>query len=250
MSKSRFEYVKQFEQQTDTLLLPNCFLVVRVDGRAFHRFAAAHKYRRPNDERGIGLMNRCAERVMREFPDIFVAYGESDEYSFVFRRNTTLYSRRQFKYLSYVVSLFSSSFVYHWKEFFGDEELQYAPCFDARVVCYPTLRNMRDYLSWRQADTHINNLYNTCFWALVQQDNKTPTEAEQILRVTDSGAKNEMLFTQFKTNYNELPAVYRKGSVLVWERTEEGASVVTLHEDIIGNGFWDARPELLKGQQD
>ena len=30
--------------------------------------------------------------------------------------------------------------------------LKYAPQFDARVVCYPTLRNIRDYLSWRQAD--------------------------------------------------------------------------------------------------
>jgi hypothetical protein len=30
--------------------------------------------------------------------------------------------------------------------------LKYAPQFDARVVAYPTLRNIRDYLSWRQAD--------------------------------------------------------------------------------------------------
>jgi tRNA(His) guanylyltransferase len=30
--------------------------------------------------------------------------------------------------------------------------------FDARAVLYPSDRTLRDYLSWRQADTHINNL--------------------------------------------------------------------------------------------
>ena len=32
---------------------------------------------------------------------------------------------------------------------------------------YPTDAILRDYLKWRQVDTHINNQYNTCFWALV-----------------------------------------------------------------------------------
>lgn len=40
----------------------------------------------------------------------------------------------------------------------GDQLLlQYTPVFDGRAVCYPTLAILRDYLSWRQADTHINN---------------------------------------------------------------------------------------------
>lgn len=29
------------------------------------------------------------------------------------------------------------------------------------------LQHIRDYFGWRQADCHINNLYNTCFWSLV-----------------------------------------------------------------------------------
>jgi len=31
------------------------------------------------------------QEVLREFGDIVLAYGESDEYSFVFKKNTTLY---------------------------------------------------------------------------------------------------------------------------------------------------------------
>ena len=51
-----------------------------------------------------------------------------------------------------VVSLFSSSYVFYWPEFFTDTQLQYPPAFDARVVLYPTDQNLKDYLSWRQAD--------------------------------------------------------------------------------------------------
>ena len=37
---------------------------------------------------------------------------------------------------------------------------------------------MRDYLSWRQADCHINNLYNTVFWALVLQGGLSNQKAQ------------------------------------------------------------------------
>ena len=48
------------------------------------------------------------------------------------------------------------------------QPLLYPPSFDARIVLYPSDQNIIDYLSWRQADVHINNLYNTCFWNLVK----------------------------------------------------------------------------------
>lgn len=35
MAKSKFEYVRDFE--TDDTCLPNCWIVVRLDGRNFHR---------------------------------------------------------------------------------------------------------------------------------------------------------------------------------------------------------------------
>ena len=53
-----------------------------------------------------------------------------------------------------VVSKFSASYVFYWNKYFrGDEHrLQYPPAFDGRVVLYPNNKNLRDYLSWRQAD--------------------------------------------------------------------------------------------------
>ena len=33
----------------------------------------------------------CRQEVLQVFGDVRIAYGESDEYSFVFRKDTTLY---------------------------------------------------------------------------------------------------------------------------------------------------------------
>ena len=65
--------------------------------------------------------------------------------------------RRSAKLISVIVSAFTASFVQSWGAFFPEEPLRSLPIFDARTVCYPTDAILRDYLSWRQADTHINN---------------------------------------------------------------------------------------------
>ncbi|KAJ0287599.1 hypothetical protein COL940_002440 [Colletotrichum noveboracense] len=128
---------------------------------------------------------------------------------------------------------------------------------------------------------HINNLYNTTFWSLIQlggYDNKT---AEQMLAGTVSGDKNEILFSKFNINYNNEPEMYKKGSVIFrdYELVEPGthnaseaadalaeptqqsksqaekekkkrnkARVVIEHLDIIKDDFWDRRPWLLSNK--
>ena len=59
--------------------------------------------------------------------------------------------------MSLVTSCFTGSYVRFWGQFFPETELRRTPMFDGRTVCYPTVTILRDYLAWRQADTHINN---------------------------------------------------------------------------------------------
>ncbi|KAJ1928484.1 tRNA-histidine guanylyltransferase 1-like [Tieghemiomyces parasiticus] len=256
MANSQYEYVKVFEQ--DPILLPNTWLVVRIDGQSFHRFSSTHEFEKPNDSRSLHLMNRCATYVFDQVNDVCIAYGESDEYSFVLRRDTEYYGRRAYKLASSIGSIFTARYVFHWSEYFPDIPLKYPPSFDSRVVAYPTVKNLRDYLSWRQADCHINNQYNTCFWKLVQSG-VTKADAEKRLSGTLSANKNELLFTDFNTNYNDLPAMYRKGSIVVRDyvneeymdkatsemRTRRKMRTVVIHEDLIGDKFWNTRPHIL-----
>lgn len=277
MACSRFEYVKAFERHER--LLPGCWVVIRLDGRSFTKFSKKHEFRKPNDERALKLCNEAAKTVMSTFDDhIIFAYGESDEYSFVMKRESMIFSRRESKILSTVVSLFTSAYVFHWSRFMHCPLLE-PPSFDGRVVLYPTTKHLRDYLSWRQADTHVNNLFNTTFWSLVMRGGKTQKEAEALLKGTLAKDKNEILFGEFGINYNNEPEIFRKGSFIMKNpetrdstgrfcggkrrRVEDRIgteatgveenmldvksreTLVVLHVDIIADEFWNEHPELL-----
>ncbi|XP_036404763.1 probable tRNA(His) guanylyltransferase [Megalops cyprinoides] len=264
MAKSKFEYVRNFE--TDDTCLRNCYIVVRLDGRNFHKFADQHNFAKPNDDRALDLMTQSARSVMEELEDIVIAYGQSDEYSFVFKRSSNWFKRRASKLMTHVASQFSSSYVFYWRDYFGEQPLLYPPGFDGRVVLYPSNRNLRDYLSWRQADCHINNLYNTVFWSLVLKGGLSTTQAEDRLKGTIAGDKNEILFSEFNINYNNEPPRHRKGTALIWEKVEETTTkqiklpaeekevtvtrsrkrVTAHHCDIIGDQFWKEHPEILE----
>ncbi|KAK1305863.1 tRNA(His) guanylyltransferase 1 [Acorus calamus] len=257
MANSKYEYVKKFE--LDDRLPPSNWLVVRIDGCSFHRFSAVHEFEKPNDERALNLMNACASAMLEQFPDIVFAYGVSDEYSFILKEATEMFQRRASKILSITVSFFTSVYVMKWKYFFPQKELMYPPSFDGRVVCYPKVKIILDYLAWRQVDCHINNQYNTCFWMLVKSG-KTEHEAQQVLKGTQKQEKNDLLFEKFGINYNTLPAIFRKGSCVYREMVEEvgkldknGCPVkrtrkkVTVgHFDIIKTEFWREHPYILE----
>lgn len=270
--------MKAFEQHNR--LLPGCWAVIRLDGRSFTKFAKKHNFRKPNDPRALQVCNAAAEAVLSAFDDhLAFAYGESDEYSFVLKRQSELFSRRESKILSTIVSLFSSAYMFHWPRFMEGVPLAGPPSFDGRVVLYPTTKHLRDYLSWRQADTHVNNLFNTAFWALVEKGGKSTKEAELLLKGTTSKDKNELLFSQFGINYNNEPQMFRKGTFLMKnpkfvragssskrklgeyrndvrsEEVETNSSMdyamssqppfLVIHDDIIRDSFWNANPHLL-----
>lgn len=250
MAKSKYEYVKTFEQ--DDRILPNTWIVVRLDGKNFTRFCEKHHLEKPNDMRALQLMNKCATVVMQEFREINLAYGQSDEFSFVFRKDATIYNRRAAKILTNVNSLFASSYVFFWNMFFSDRKLMYPPTFDGRVVLYPSDTNLRDYLNWRQADVHVNNLYNTTFWMLVLKQNLTNSQAEERLRGTLSSHKNEILFSEFKINYNNEPIMFRKGTILMRKSVhipppdgKRKQVVLPFHCDMFSDTFWQEHHEIL-----
>nr|GEV85308.1 tRNA(His) guanylyltransferase 1-like isoform X1 [Tanacetum cinerariifolium] len=133
------------------------------------------------DEKHLNKWRVEHQMKQDQFKEIVYGYGASDEYSFVLEKNTELHQRRPSKLVSAICSLFTDAYVSKWKEFFPKKELQYAPRFDGRAVCYKSYKLIRDYLSWRQVDCHANNRHNTCFWALVKSG-KSKREAQTRLQ--------------------------------------------------------------------
>lgn len=50
MANSKFDYVRTFELEDK--IIPNVWIVVRIDGKAFHKFSKEHQFDKPNDDRG------------------------------------------------------------------------------------------------------------------------------------------------------------------------------------------------------
>lgn len=266
MANSRYQYVKEFEREN--VLLPETHIVIRVDGKGFHKFSERYDFNKPNDDKALKVMNLAALEVMKKIPDVLLAYGDSDEYSFLLRKSCEMFERREFKLITTFSSMITAYYQYYWGQVCPDKPLdpQRLPMFDARAVVYPTDATLRDYFSWRQVDCHINNLYNTTFWALVT-GGMTPQEAENRLMGTVSADKNEILFSQFGINYNNEPEIYKKGTIYVRDIEEKPVSepsselskgqlnrlqkrlrkseIKELHCDIIQAQFWEARPWLF-----
>ena len=247
MANSRFEYVREFERYREGSLMPNTWIVVRVDGNGFSDFVKKHGFKKPMDQRGVDLMEECAALLCHKFRDVRLAFGQSDEYSFVLPKSCQLWKRREAKILSSFASYFASCFVFLWTRYFPNVALLEPPTFDSRCVCFPSDLNLRDYLSWRQADTHINHLLNSCFWALVQHQNKSPKEAQMAINGTSSAEKHEILF-QSGINYNNEPAQWRKGTTLYWsaKTATEKSALARAYVDIIGEEFWKENGFLLR----
>lgn len=118
-----------------------------------YRLCAKYAFEKPNDKRALDLMNAAARAVMTDLPDITIAYGVSDEYSFVFHKSCTLFERRASKLVTTIVSTFTAHYIHSWSTYFPDAPLTLPlPSFDGRAVCYPSVQNLRDYMSWRQVD--------------------------------------------------------------------------------------------------
>ena len=156
MNKSKAEFVKKFEQ--NDVLLPHTYIIVRVDGKGFTKFCDTISLEKPNDMRLIQLMNKTAKHIMMTYKEIELAYGQRDEFNFVFKKKANVFNRRHDKVLSTIVSLFSSAFMFYFDKYFIDTRIVIIPSFEAKVVLLPSLGDVKAYISYRQVDCHVENL--------------------------------------------------------------------------------------------
>ena len=156
------------------------------------RFADAHAWAKPSDDRALRLADRAAQEVAVTVlgGECVLGYGQSDEFSFVLRRGTSLFGRRASKLATVAASTFSAAYTRFWPSFFPGTPLAATPAFDGRAVAYPAAANLRHYLAWRQVDCHVNCQYNACFWALVGRGGVGRAEAAASLKVCVRGRGN------------------------------------------------------------
>lgn len=212
------KWMRTYEQSLDQVILPEIYLVARLDGRGFTRLTKeVCKFEAPFDVRFKELMVHTAQALMDCGFRVLYAYTESDEISLLFAPDETAFGRKIRKFNSTLAGEASAAF---------SLKLGQKATFDCRMVPLPTIERVQDYFRWRQEDAHRNSLNSYCYWTL-RKEGKTVRQATKTLEGQGVSFKNEMLFN-YGINYDKLPSWQKRGIGLWKEKYEkEGYNPVT-----------------------
>jgi tRNA(His) 5'-end guanylyltransferase len=139
--------MKDFEVYSSLKVPKNSKVIVRLDGRAFHKLARDLNLAKPYDENFYRVMADVCEDLFREFSPIF-AYTFSDEISLLFDKLP--FNGRVEKINSVIASFAAASFVIHY-----DVQFKKPPAFDSRVIPIQD-GDVLDYFRWRQDESWTN----------------------------------------------------------------------------------------------
>lgn len=207
-----------YEQSVDQCVLPDLYLVARLDGRNFSRLTKeVCDFEAPFDVRFRDMMVNTVKKLMD--CGFRVAYGftESDEISLLFHKEENTFGRKIRKFNSILAGTASAEF---------SLQLGQAIAMDCRVVPLPTLERVQDYFLWRQEDAHRNALNAHCYWLLRKEEQDAASATAQ-LEGKSIAYKNELLFSR-GINFDTLPSWQKRGIGIYWADVQkEGFNPIT-----------------------
>ncbi len=202
--------MRVYEQSLDQVILPEIYMVARLDGRGFTRLTKeVCKFEAPFDERFRDLMVKTVKSLMDCGFQVIYGFTESDEISLLFSPKEDTFGRKVRKYNSTLAGEASAAF---------SLALGQAATFDCRIVPLPNIERVQDYFRWRQEDAHRNSLNAYCYWTL-RKEGKTVRQATKELEGRTVSYKNELLFSR-GINYDQLPSWQKRG-VGLWKEEYE-----------------------------
>jgi len=205
--------MRVYETAHDCCVLPNIYIVARIDGRCFTRLTKeVHKFDAPYDTKFRDMMVQTVEHLMSCGFNVIYGYTQSDEISLLFDLSDNTFERKERKLNSVLAGEASAKF---------SLLLGSLGSFDCRVSQLPTADVVVDYFRWRNEDAHRNALNSHCYWSL-RKDGKAPDDVANELSGVSVADKNELLFTK-GINFNDLPNWQKRGIGLYWEQYEKPA---------------------------
>ncbi len=210
--------MRVFETAHDICVLPNIYLVARIDGRSFTRLTKeVHQFEAPFDVRMRDIMTETTAHLMDCGFKVVFGYTQSDEISLLFDLDVSTFDRKLRKFNSILAGEASAKF----SLLLGD-----LGAFDCRISELPTSDLVVDYFRWRNEDAHRNALNSHCYW-LLRKQGQNVKNATKFLERKSIAEKNELLY-QNGINFNDLPRWQKRGTGLYWEEYEkEGTNKVT-----------------------
>lgn len=219
------EQLRIYETAHDLTVLPNIYIVARIDGRGFTRLTKRdkHQFTAPFDERFRDIMIETCKHLMQCGFRVIYAYTQSDEISLLMHPKIDVFGRKIRKYNSILAGEASAKF----SLLLGD-----LAAFDCRLCQLPTTKIVVDYFRWRNEDAHRNALNAHCYWALRKQGIEANKATNQLAHLSIAD-KNELLFKEANINFNELPNWQKRGIGLYFETVEKtGENPITQEQTV------------------
>jgi len=203
--------MRVYENSVDYCVLPNIYIVARLDGRNFTVLTKKKgNFEAPFDIKFRDLMVETTKHLMSCGFKVIYGYTESDEISLLFDLGIDVFGRKIRKYNSILSGEASAKF----SLLFGEIGV-----FDCRICQLPGEKVVVDYFRWRNEDAHRNALNSHCYWML-RKEGCHEKEATKFLEHKSVAEKNELLFTR-GINFNDLPNWQKRGVGLYWVKEEK-----------------------------
>lgn len=210
--------MRTYEQSLDQVILPEVYMVARLDGRSFTRLTKEIcQFVAPFDIRFRDIMVETVKHLMNCGFRVVYGFTESDEISLLFHPDESAFGRKVRKYNSILAGEASATF---------SVMLGRAAVMDCRMVPLPTVERVQDYFQWRQEDSHRNALNAHCYWML-RKEGVSAQDATKKLEGQSISYKNELLFSR-GINFDNLPSWQKRGIGVYWGNVQkEGYNPIT-----------------------
>lgn len=229
--------MKTYEKVNRTYLTRRMPAIIRLDGKAFHSFT--RNFCKPFDDVLVRTMQQTMKYLCENIQGCVFGYTQSDEISLVLVDYQNLDSSAWFDYnVQKMASISASMATLAFNRFFNlqilvleealtdndtisDANLDYLEVlkraadkgafFDARVFNIPK-EEVTNCILWRQNDATRNSIESVgqAHFSQKQLNKKTCNMIQ------------DMLFTEYNINWNDLPAYLKRGSACLKRLEENG----------------------------
>lgn len=204
---------KTYEQAYDSRIIRRLPVIVRVDGRSFHK--VTKKLSRPYSASMVNLMANTMFLVAKEMDGCVFAYQQSDEITFVLRNDQSLESEPWFnnrvqKIASISAAMTTSTFIKLHQSMDDPPQLIGNTLFDARVFAVPSINEAINNLIFRQQDCIRNAITGAAQAELGKIFGRKKTF--KTLQNKNAQERMQLLLDECDIDFNSYyPAAFRHG---------------------------------------
>lgn len=207
--------MKEYEKVSKPFLTIGIPKIIRLDMRAGYTFCK--KFDRPFDKIFSDCMVETTKELCKQIPGVVAGYTQSDEISLILNDEVKngyecFFNGNVEKIVSISASICTLEFNRIYSEMVSGLDSIYTKNinkaqFDSRVFCLPNVTEVHNYILSRQEDATKNSI------ASVGQASFTPNE----LNKKNSSQIQDMLMLQKGINWNDFPARYKRGCIILKE---------------------------------